>query len=115
MKNTKSPASLDQCNVGVVDQERDGSAEKVRLRAKIGVENGYVLTVLDVASLKPFFKSAGFVACSVFPDLVRYVYAFACPSLTLHFHHLLQASRQNPQFLAISGKNKNGTNTNPFP
>jgi len=86
---TKSPASLNQGNLGVVDQEGDGSPEIVRFRPEIGVKNGYVLAVFDVASLEPFFESAGFVARPVLSDLVRYVDALACPSLAFRLNHLL--------------------------
>jgi hypothetical protein len=39
--------SLNQGNLGVVDQEGDGSPEIVRFKPEIGVENGFVLAVFD--------------------------------------------------------------------
>lgn len=87
---TKSPASLNQCNLWVVDQERDGSPEKVGLWPEICVENSYVFAVFNVASLQPFFESAGLVPSPGLSDLIYYVYAFVRPSLAFHLHHLLQ-------------------------
>lgn len=39
--------SLNQRNLGVVDQEGDGSPEIVWFKSEISVENDYVLAVLD--------------------------------------------------------------------
>jgi hypothetical protein len=50
--------------------------------------------------LKPFFKSASFVACPVLSYLVRYVDALAHPSLAfrlnhlLHYHHVMPKMKQ---------------------
>lgn len=78
---TKSPTSLNKGNVGVDSQKWNGSPEKVRLRLKISVENGYELTVFDVASFEPFFESTCFITSSGFSYLIHYVDAFARPSL----------------------------------
>ncbi|KAG6627836.1 hypothetical protein CIPAW_15G156900 [Carya illinoinensis] len=95
VKLTKSPATLNQRNLGVVDEERDGSPEIVGLKTEISVENGYILAVFDVASLQTFFECPGLVPYPVLSDLIRYVSAFACPSLAFHFHHLWESQIEN--------------------
>jgi len=39
--------SLNQRNLGVVEQEGDGSPEIIRFKPEISVENDYVLAVFD--------------------------------------------------------------------
>lgn len=90
---TKSPATLNKSNIRVVDEEGDGSLQIVGLRLEVGVENGHVLAVLDVAPLQAFSQSSCFVPHSVLSDLVPYVDAFGRPSLAFRLHQVL---RQNP-------------------
>lgn len=92
---TESPSSLNKGNVRVVDQEGDGSAEVVGLGAEIGVEDGNVLAVFDVAAFESFLKGTCLVASPGFSNLVPYVYPLACPPLAFQLHHLLQQFQIN--------------------
>jgi hypothetical protein len=70
--------SLNQRNLGVVDQEGDGSPEIVQFRTKISVENDYVLTVFDAIACpcSPEIVWFGMLCwCPWWVCLVRYVYA----------------------------------------
>lgn len=89
IKITEFPASLDQCNFWIVNQEWDGAPEEVRLRLEISIEDGHIVTQFDIAVLHSFFECPSFVSISVLPDLILYVYAFTSPSLAFHLHHIL--------------------------
>lgn len=86
---TKSPATLHESDIRVVDEEGNGSFKVVGLRLEVGVENGDVLAVFDVAPFQAFFQCSCFVPSSGFSDLVSYVDAFGCPSQAFHLHHVL--------------------------
>jgi len=88
-EHTKLPACLNETKFRVVDKEWDSSPEEIRLRLKIGVKDGNIVTLLHVAAFHAFFQSPCFVPVSVVPHLVLYVHPFARPSTTFHLHQLL--------------------------
>jgi hypothetical protein len=90
LKLTESPTSLNECNVGVVDEKRNGTVEKIGFWPEISVENGDVFTVFDIVMCKSFFESSCLVASPAFPNLVPAINAFACPSLAFLLDHILQ-------------------------
>ena len=92
---TESPATLNESDIGVVDEERDGSLQVVGLRLEVGVENGDELAVFDVAPFQTFSQSSCFVPNSVLSDLVPYVEALRRPSQAFHLHQVLR-QKTNP-------------------
>ncbi|GJN19249.1 hypothetical protein PR202_gb06501 [Eleusine coracana subsp. coracana] len=86
---TESPARLDQCDLRVVDEVRDGALQVVGLRLEVGVEDDHVLALAHVRVLHPRAQRAGLVTLAVVTDLVRDVDALARPTLALHTDHFL--------------------------
>lgn len=78
---TEFPAALNQSELRVLDEERDGAPEKIWLGLEIGVKDGNVIALFHVAVLHAFLESPCFVSLAVVSYLVLYVYTFACPSL----------------------------------
>lgn len=78
---TEFPSSLNKSKFRVVDEERNGSPEKIWFRLEISIENGYVVAVLHVAAFHSLFESPCFVTVSVVSYFILDVYTFAGPSL----------------------------------
>lgn len=81
-KSTEFPTSLNESYFRVVDEKGNGAPQKIRFGLEIGVEDGYVIALLNVAVFHSLLESSCFVPISVVSYLVLDVYAFACPSLT---------------------------------
>lgn len=94
-EHTKLPACLNETKFRVVDKEWDSSPEEIRVRLKIRVKDGNIVTLLHVVPFHAFFQSPCFVPVSVVPHLVLYVHPFARPSTTFHLHQLLIHNSHN--------------------
>lgn len=88
--DTEFPASLNKGYVSVVYKKRNGSPQEIRLRLEISIKDGDMVTQLHVAVLHSFLQGSSFIAIPILPDLVFYVYTFACPSPAFLFHQGLQ-------------------------
>jgi len=51
---TEPPSSLNQGNVGIVHEERNATAKKIRFGLKIGVEDDNILAMLDITTFESF-------------------------------------------------------------
>lgn len=89
-KNTEFPTSLNESDFGVVDEKGNGPPEKIGFGLEVGVEDGNVIALFNVAVFHSFLESSCFVPVPVVSYLVLDVYAFARPSLAFEFHHVLQ-------------------------
>lgn len=89
-KHTKYPSGLNESNIRVVDEKRDGAGEVIRLGLEISIKDGHKLTMLNVVMRKSFFHSSRFVAIPVISSFTPYVYALALPFCNFYVHTFLQ-------------------------
>ena len=92
---TESPSGLDECNVGIVDEEWNATAKKIRFGLKISVEDDNILAMFDITAFETFLQRTSLVTNSVLSDLIPYIDSFTCPSLAFHLHHLLRISSKS--------------------
>lgn len=94
---TELPTGLDESQVRVLSEERNGAPEEVGFRLEVGIKDDHVVTLFDIAVFHAFFESPGLVSISVVSDLVSDINAFARPPPTLHLHQILCPRMSNSQ------------------
>ncbi len=86
---TEFPACLNQRQFWIVDEERNGAMEEIRVRLEVRVEYCDVVTLAHVRVSHSLLQCARLVPSTIHADLILDVDAFARPALHLRLHQFL--------------------------